>query len=80
VDPVDGRWRLVPGISLPLLAEQFGCLKEVRLKIGRHRGEPAAYRRALRIVDQHPLPSPAVSRRPRRICGLPNRRPRTGRP
>jgi len=54
VEPVDGRWRLVPGTSLHLLAEQFGCLEQVRAQVGRHRIERAAYRRALRIVDQHP--------------------------
>jgi len=54
VEPVDGRWRLVPGARLQLLAEQFGCLEQVRAQVGRHRGERAAYRRALRIVDQHP--------------------------
>ena len=54
VKPVDGRWRLVPGTSLHLLAEQFGCLEEIRVQVGRHRGERAAYRRARRIVDQHP--------------------------
>ena len=36
------------------MAEQFGCLEQVRSQVGRHRGERAAYRRALRIVDQHP--------------------------
>ena len=54
VVPVDGRWKLVPGTSLQLLAEQFGCLEQVRSQVGRHRGERAAYRRALRIVDHHP--------------------------
>ena len=54
VEPVDGRWRLVHGTSLHLLAEQFGCLEQVRTQVSRHRGERAAYRRALRIVDQHP--------------------------
>ena len=54
VEPVDGRWTLVPGTSLELLAEQFGCLEDVRAQVGRHRGERAAYRRALRIVDEHP--------------------------
>ena len=54
VEPVDGRWKLVPGTSLHLLAEQFGCLDQIRHQVGRHRGERAAYRRALRIVDQHP--------------------------
>ena len=55
VEPVDGRWKLVPGTSLQLLAEQFGCLEQVRTQVGRHRGERAAYRRALRIVDHdHP--------------------------
>jgi len=53
VVPVDGRWKLVPGTSLQLLAEQFGCLEQVRSQVGRHRGERAAYRRALRIVDHH---------------------------
>ena len=54
VQPVDGRWTLVPGTSQPLLAEQFGCLEDVRAQVGRHRGERAAYRRVLRIVDHHP--------------------------
>ena len=54
VEPVDGRWKLVPGTGLHLLAEQFGCLEQVRVQVGRHRGERAAYRRALRIVDHHP--------------------------
>jgi hypothetical protein len=44
----------VPGTSRELLAEQFGCLEQVRTQVGRHRGERAAYRRALRIVDHHP--------------------------
>ena len=30
VEPGDGRWKLVPGTSLQLLAEQFGCLEQVR--------------------------------------------------
>jgi len=54
VEPGDGRWKLVPGTSLQVLAEQFGCLEQVRTQVRRHRGERAAYRRALRIVDQHP--------------------------
>jgi hypothetical protein len=54
VEPVDGRWKLVPGTRLELLAEQFGCLEQVRTQVGRHHAERAAYRRALRIVDQHP--------------------------
>ena len=33
----------------------FGCLEQVRTQVGRHRGERAAYRRALRIVDPHPV-------------------------
>ena len=37
-----------------LLAEQLGCVEDVRAQVGRHRGERAAYRRALRIVDHHP--------------------------
>ena len=40
--------------QVTLLAEQFGCLDHVRTQVGRHRGERAAYRRALRIVDHHP--------------------------
>ncbi len=54
VEPAGGRWKLVTGTSLELLAEQFGCLEQVRNQIGRHRVERAAYRRALRIVDHHP--------------------------
>ena len=53
VEPI-GRWVIVPGTSLLLLAEQFGCFDQVRARVGRHRGERAAYRRVLRIVDQHP--------------------------
>jgi hypothetical protein len=34
VVPVDGRWRLVPGTSQQLLAEQFGCLSQVRTQVG----------------------------------------------
>ena len=60
VEPVDGRWKLVPGTSLQLLAEQFGCLDQVRSQVGRHRGERAAYRRALRIVDDHPVRATAT--------------------
>ena len=33
----------------------FGGLEQVRTQVGRHRGERAAYRRALRIVDHHPV-------------------------
>jgi hypothetical protein len=55
VEPVDGRWKLVPGTSLQLLAEQFGCLEQVRIQVGRHHIERVAYRRAQRIVDQHPV-------------------------
>jgi hypothetical protein len=55
VEPVDGRWKRVPGTSLQLLAEQFGCLEQVRGQVGRHHIERATYRRALRIVDQHPV-------------------------
>jgi len=40
--------------GLQLLAEQFGCLEQVRTQVGRRPGERAAYRRALRTVDQHP--------------------------
>jgi len=55
VEPIDGRSVvIVPGTSLLLLAEQFGCFDQVRAQVGRHRGERAAYRRVLRIVDQHP--------------------------
>lgn len=49
-----GHWTLVAGTDLRILAEQFGCLDDVRAQINRHRDERAAYRRALRLVDQHP--------------------------
>ena len=49
-----GRWVLVTGTDLRMLAEQFGCLDQVRAQINRHRDERAAYRRALRVVDRHP--------------------------
>lgn len=51
----DGGWTRVAGTSLTLLAEQFGCLDAVSAQIRHHRAERAAYRRALRIVDQHPV-------------------------
>ena len=52
-----GRWVLVAGTSLQLLAEQFGCADTIRTLIERHRDERATYRRALRVVDQHHLPA-----------------------
>jgi len=59
----------------------FDGVEQVRTQVGRRRGERAAYRRALRIVDStQPPPSSAWSRRPRTTCGHRNRRPRTGRP
>jgi DNA-binding transcriptional ArsR family regulator len=57
VEPRDGRWIRVPGTSLQQLAEQFGCADTVRTLLNRHRDERAAYRRALRIVDQHHVPA-----------------------
>ena len=57
VEPRDGRWVLVPGTSLQVLAEQFGCADTVRALLHRHRDERIRYRRALRIVDQHHLPT-----------------------
>jgi hypothetical protein len=55
VEPKAGRWVLVPATSLVLLAEQFGCTDTVRALVNRHRDERARYRRALRVVDQHPI-------------------------
>lgn len=46
-----GRWILVPSTSLERLAEGWGVLDSIRTLIARHRGERAAYRRALRIPD-----------------------------
>ena len=57
VEPRDGRWVLVSGTSLQVLAEQFGCADTVRALLNRHRDERASYRRALRIVDQHHVPA-----------------------
>jgi hypothetical protein len=51
-----GRWVLVKGASLGLLAEQFGCVDTVRALINRHRDERILYRRALKVVDHHHLP------------------------
>ena len=50
-----GRWVLTPGAGATMqqLAEQFGCVETVRALVHRHRVERAAYRQALRIVDQH---------------------------
>ena len=56
VEPRAGRWVIVAGTSLQMLAEQFGCVDTVRRLINRHRDERACYRRALRIVDQHDIP------------------------
>ena len=56
-----GRWLLVAGTSLHLLAEQFGCVDTVRALVHRHRADRARYRRALRIVDQHHTPAPNPS-------------------
>ena len=55
VEAKAGRWVLVAGASLAVLAEQFGCTDTVRGQVGRHRDERTRYRRALRIVDQHPI-------------------------
>ena len=59
----DGRWALVTGTSLQVLAEQFGCADTVRALVNRHRDERAQYRRALKVVDQQhvPLMSPVDS-------------------
>ena len=56
VETSAGRWVIVVGTSLHLLAVQFGCVDTVRTLINRHRDERASYRRALRIVDQHRIP------------------------
>jgi hypothetical protein len=53
VTPRDGRWTRKTAASLEQLAEQFGCIDEIHVRIHRHRQERAAYRRALRIVDHH---------------------------
>ncbi len=55
--PRDGAVVLVPGTGLQLLAEQFGYTDTVRALITRHRHERAQYRRALRTVDQHHVPT-----------------------
>jgi hypothetical protein len=55
VEPKAGRWVLVPATSLVLLAEQFGCTDTVRALVKRHRDDRVRYRRALRVVDQHPI-------------------------
>lgn len=49
----DGRWTRNAATSLTQLAEQFGCLEEVRAQVQRHRRERVAYRLALRVVDRH---------------------------
>jgi hypothetical protein len=50
----NGHWTLITGTDLRMLAEEFGCLDQVRAQINRHRDERAAYRHALRAVDRHP--------------------------
>jgi hypothetical protein len=42
----EGRWLIVAGTSLHLLAEQFGCVDTIRTQINCHRDERAQYRRA----------------------------------
>lgn len=56
VEPRAGRWVIVAGTSLQLLAEQFGCVDTVRALVKRHRDERARYRAALRVVDHHHIP------------------------
>lgn len=57
VEPTRGGWTLVTGTSLHHLAEQFGCADTIRALVQRHRDERAQYRRALRIVDHHHIPT-----------------------
>jgi hypothetical protein len=52
----DGRWGVVAGTSLQVLAEQFGCADTVRALVNRHRDERTRYRKALKVVDQYHIP------------------------
>lgn len=46
-----GRWQIVATTCLERLAERWGVLDTIRVRIARHRAERLAYRRALRIPD-----------------------------
>lgn len=50
-----GRWTVVAGTDLRLLAEQLGVLHTIADLIARHRVERAAYRRVLHIADRHTI-------------------------
>ena len=54
VEPIDGRWVIVAGTSLQLLAEQFGCLEQVRVQVGRHRAERQVIGGRCGSSTQHP--------------------------
>ena len=50
-----GRWTVVAGTDLTVLAEQLGVLETIADQVQRHRVERAAYRRVLHIADRHTI-------------------------
>ena len=61
IQQVRGRWTLVAGTSLTVLAEQFGCLDAIREQISKHRSERLAYRAALGQSEAASWPPPTVA-------------------
>ena len=48
-----GRWEIVAGTSLAVLAEALGCAADMAARLAAHRVERAAFRRVMRVVDRH---------------------------
>ena len=82
VKPVDGRWRLVPGTSLQLLASSSAAWRRSAPRSAgtAANGPPTGGHCGSSINTPSSPPRSARSRRPRRTCGHPNRPPRTGKP
>jgi len=77
-----GRWTVVAGTDLRLLAEQLGVLETIADQVQRHRFERAAYRRGpayRRPPHHHRRSAVLASGRTRTVAG-PGHRDSTGRP
>lgn len=53
VEQRSGRWSIVSTTSLAVLAESLGCAAEMGERLAAHRIERQAFRRLMRVVDQH---------------------------
>ncbi len=53
VEQRSGRWQIVAGTSLAVLAEALGCAADMVQRLSAHRVERIAYRRVLKVVDRH---------------------------